>query len=112
MVRAKIEGDLNFMALAEAVAAETGRPLAEVQEVIQATVDVMGRAVAAKFKVKIPNAFTLEPGTRRLAAGSLGGRVKRSRTVRVVKFHLNGRLLEAVRSGRKVTTLKKAPKSV
>jgi nucleoid DNA-binding protein len=111
MVRAKIEGDLNFMGLAKAVTAETGRPAADVQETIQATLDIMGRAVAAGHTVKLPNAFTLSPSRRRVAAGSLGGRVKRSHYVRTVRFHLNGRLLEAVRSGRKVTTLKKATKS-
>jgi hypothetical protein len=36
----------------------------------------------------------------------------RSHYVRTVRFHLNGRLLEAVRSGRKVTTLKKSGKTV
>lgn len=112
MVRAKIIGDLNFMALVEAVSVETDVYPEEVREIIQATVDVIGRALAAGHKVKIPNAFTLAPSTRRLGAGSLGGRIKRARTVKTVRFQLNGRLLEAVRSGRKVTTLRKAGKSV
>ena len=111
MARAKITEDLNTIALTRAVATETGHRPDDVQVVIQATVDVIGRALAAGYKVKIPNAFTLEPSTRRLGAGSLGGRVKRARTVKTVKFHLNGRLLQAIRSGRTVTTLKKAGKS-
>lgn len=112
MTRAKITEDLSLMSLAQAVSIETGSTPAEAQAYIQATVDVIGRALAAGHAVKISNAFTLSPGTRRLGAGALGGRVKRARTVKVVKFHLNGRLLEAVRSGRKVTTLKKTGKTV
>jgi nucleoid DNA-binding protein len=112
MVRAKITEDLNFIEMSKAVAAETGWSQADAQQAVQAVVDITGRALAAGFKVKLPNAFTLEPSRRRVPAGALGGRVKRSHYVRTVRFHLNGRLLEAVRSGHKVTTLKKSGKAV
>lgn len=112
MTRAKITGEVNLTALVAYVAAETGRSKAETQETIQTTVDVIGRALAGGHRVKISNAFTLTPSTRRLGAGALGGRITRARTVKTVRFQLNGRLLEAVRSGRKVTTLKKTGKTV
>jgi hypothetical protein len=111
MVRAKITGDLSLMPLVQAVSEEADISQEDTQRVVQATIDVIGRALAAGYAVKLPNAFTLTPSKRLVAAGSLGGRVKRSHYVKTVKFHLNGRLLEAVRSGRKVTTLKKSPKS-
>jgi nucleoid DNA-binding protein len=111
MVRAKIEGDLNFMGLAKAVSIETGRSAAETQEIVQATLDVIGRTLAAGYSVKLTNAFTLSPSRRRVAKGALGGRVTRSHYVKTVRFHLNGRLHDAIRSGHKVTTLKKATKS-
>jgi nucleoid DNA-binding protein len=111
MVRAKIENDLNFIALSRAVAAETGQTDESAREAVQAVIDVMGRALAAGFKVKLPNAFTLEPSRRRVAKGALGGRVERAMTVKTVRFHLNGKLHDAVRSGRKVTTLRKTGKS-
>lgn len=111
MVRAKITTDLNLMSLIGAVSAESGLSTADTQKAVQTTLDVVGRALAAGHKVKITNFGTFEPARRRVAKGALGGRVERSRMVRVVRFHLNGRLLEAVRSGRRVTTLKKTGKS-
>ena len=111
MVRAKITGDLNLTGLAYAVAVERSKPQAEAQEDVQAVLDIIGRTLANGHKVKLTNFGTFEPGRRRIAKGALGGKVERSMNVRVVKFHLNGRLLEVVRSGRKVSTLKKAGKT-
>lgn len=111
MVRARIESDLNLMALVDAVVAETGQRREDVQSVIQSTMDVTGRALANGHKVKLPNFGTFETGRRRVAKGALGGRVEKTMTVRVVKFHLNGRLHDVIRSGRKVTTLRKSGKT-
>lgn len=111
MVRAKIEYDLNFSSLADAVALETGQTKEAARETVQAVLDITGRALASGHRVKLPNAFTLEPSRRRVAKGALGGRIERAMTVRTVRFHLNGKLHDAVRSGRKVTTLRKTGKS-
>ncbi len=111
MVRAKIENDLNLTSLVSAVATESGLSRADVQAVVQSTLDVTGRALANGHKVKLPNFGTFEPGRRRVAKGALGGRVERAITVRVVKFHLNGRLHDVIRSGRRVTTLRKTGKT-
>lgn len=111
MVRVKIESDLNLTSLCRAVAAETGQTEESTRVAVQAVLDVTGRALANGHKVKLPNFGTFEPGRRRVAKGALGGRVQRAMTVRVVKFHLNGRMHDAIRSGHKVTTLKKNGKS-
>jgi nucleoid DNA-binding protein len=111
MVRAKIAHDLTLMSLTEAVAAERQMRPAEAQEVIQTTLDVIGRALAGGHSVKLTNFATFTPGKRSLGAGSLGGRVERRTTVKVVRFHLNGKLHDAIRAGRKVTSLKKDGKS-
>jgi nucleoid DNA-binding protein len=111
MVRAKIESDVNLMSLAAYVAAEQGTSVDDARATIQVTLDVIGRALANGKKVKLTHFGTFEPGRRRIAKGALGGRVERAMTVRVVKFHLNGKLHDAIRSGRKVASLRKAGKS-
>lgn len=105
-------GDLNFGGLAAAYATERGKPTEEARDDIQVLLDVLGRTVAAGHRVRLNNFGSFERGTHRIAKGALGGRVKRATTVKTIKFHASGKLLDAVRSGRKVTTLKRDAKTV
>lgn len=105
-------GDLNFSSLVTAYATERGKPTEEAREDVQALLDVLGRTVAAGHRIRLNNFGSFERGTHKIAAGSLGGRVRRARTVKTIKFHASGKLLDAVRSGRTVTTLRRDAKTV
>ena len=105
------EGDLNLLRLTAMVAAETGVTQDEAQAIIQATLDVMGRTLAAGYGIRISNFGSFTQGTRRVPVGALSGRVEANRTIKVVRFRATGRLLDAVRDGLSVTSLRKLPKS-
>jgi len=105
------DGELNLSALITAVAREQGVGYDRAQAFVQSTLDVIGRTVAAGHRVKLTNFATLTPSTHNVAAGALGGRVAEAYDVPVVRFRLNGKLHDAVRQGRPVTTLRKSPKT-
>lgn len=109
--RAQVEGELNLTRLAEAVAAEQGVGVDRAQAFVQSVLDVIGRAVAEGHRVKLTNFATFEPSTHTMAAGALGGRVAVPTVVRTVRFRLNGKLHDAVRQHRPVTTLRKSSKT-
>lgn len=110
--------DLNFGGLVMAYATERGKPTENVdqredaREDVQALLDVLGRTVAAGHSVKLNNFGSFERGTHKIAAGALGGRVTRTTTVKTIRFRASGKLLAAVRSGRRVTTLRRDAKTV
>lgn len=109
--RFRPSGDVNIGALSTALANERGKPVAEAREDLQAVLEIIGRTVAAGHRVRLTNFGTFERGTHRIAKGALGGRVLRDTTVKTIKFHGSGKLLAAVRSGRKVGSLRKDPKT-
>lgn len=105
------QSNLNLMSLTEAVAAETGLSLDDAQEVVQSTLDVMGRTLAAGHSIRLSNFGSFSVGERYVPGGALGGLAGPARMVKIIRFRATGRLLAAVRAGLPVTTLKKNPKS-
>jgi nucleoid DNA-binding protein len=103
--------DLNFGALATALAAERSKPVDEARDDLQSVLEIIGRTVAAGHRVRLTNFGTFERGTHRIAKGALGGRVQRAVTVKTIKFHGTGKFLDAVRTGRKIGSLRKDPKT-
>lgn len=104
-------GDLNQTRLAELIAGEANLPRDEAERALRAALDIIGRHVAAGYRVRLTNFGSWIQRTHKIGAGALGGRVTKATKVQTVHFHVNGLLRDLVRAGRPVSTLKKAPKS-
>lgn len=108
MKRHQAVTDLNFMLLVDAVAAETGVPRDTAERVLQSGLDVIGRTVAAGFRVRLSNfgSFFRADHTYNTGLRSPDGERVRGK-VRVARFRSSGRLREVIRSGGAVTDLRK-----
>jgi nucleoid DNA-binding protein len=98
--------DLNYGALVDAVAAESGVDKPTVRRVLRATLDVIGRTVATGYRVNITNfgawSRKVISNTRNPQTGGSAG------PTATASFRPTGRLSEWVRTGWPVqNTLKK-----
>lgn len=107
-------GDLNNTRLAELIEAEANLRPGQGERVLQATLDIIGRHVAAGYRVRLTNFGSF---FRRAvpvpSAGSGFGRVRGVRltgTVLRARFTSSGLFSDAVRNGTPVTTLRKRGK--
>lgn len=110
-IRIQPETDLNLTSLAEAVALENGLPVERAKQIVQSSLDIIGRTVVAGYRVKLGNFGTFERGTHNVSSSSLPGREFASGPVRTVRFRSSGRLRAAMKAGMPPRTLRRNPKS-
>ncbi len=107
-------GDLNVHSLAHLMEAEAGLDEGDGLAAVQAFMDIVGRHVAAGYRVRLNNFGSFERRTRRIGAGSLpsqraaGARVPSE--IFLMRFKATGRLADAVRSGEPIRTLRRRAK--
>jgi DNA-binding protein HU-beta len=108
MIMQKLK-NLNHMALADAVAKESGVDRATVERVLRATFDVIGRTVIAGFKVTVTNFGTWHshvlPG--RTVRNPQTGETKDAPSARYPRFLYSPKIRRASVSGEFLETLKK-----
>lgn len=104
-------GDLNQTRLTEMLAGETNLSQEEADRAVRAFMDIVGRHVAAGFRVRLTNFGSFFARDFQVPRGGLPGRraegAKIPSRVRRVRFLASGLLYERVRSAEPVTTLRK-----
>lgn len=104
--------NLNQTKLTELLAAETNLDLEQADRAVRAFMDIVGRHVAAGFRVRLSNFGSFFARTYRVPRSGLPHQraegVVLPTEVRKVRFLVSGLLDEAVRAGQPVTTLRKS----
>lgn len=107
-------GDLNFTRLAELLEAEAGLEPGQGEAVAHAMLDIIGRHVAAGFRVRLTNFGSFSRITRRIASSGLPHKretgSKIPTVVSLARFRATGVLADAVRNETPVITLRKRAK--
>lgn len=108
------ETDLNFTRLAELLDVEVDLRTATSEDVLHAVLDIVGRHVAAGYRVSLTNFGSFTPQWRRVPEGGLPGKRAEGAVmpteVRRVRFSATGLFADSVRALEPVTTLRKRGK--
>lgn len=112
-IKTKPTGPLNYRALAEHLAAETGTSVATAKTTVTALLDIITRTVADGHPVTISNFGTWMPTERppRAARNLQTGETMHLPASRAVRFRVSPRLADIVRAGNTAATVRKRPKS-
>jgi nucleoid DNA-binding protein len=106
-------GDLNNTLLAKLIEEEAGLDAGQGDRVLQATLDIIGRHVAAGYRVKLTNFGSFFRRDVRIPPASGFGKIRDTelpKAVRRARFTSSGLFADAVRAGVPARTLRKRGK--
>lgn len=101
----------SFLDVVKDVAEETGMTRSEANLAVQATVDVVARAVAGGKRVKIGNFGSFVRSTQRYHYVDRATGQSHSGEVPVIRFGVSGLLREILRTGEPVGTLRRSART-
>ncbi|KUJ43470.1 MULTISPECIES: HU family DNA-binding protein [Streptomyces] len=112
-IKTKPTGPLNYTALSEHLAAETGTSVDTAKATVTALLDIVARTVADGHPVTISNFGAWLPTERpaRAARNPHTGETMHLPASRAVRFRVSPRLADIIRAGDTAATVRKRPKN-